>query len=80
MMSTFGQRFNQWLVEQGKMPIDDEMVEALNEAAVATAAFMQQHKDEFVAEMQSLCADFVAGKSVDPEARAKALLDRLESS
>lgn len=77
-MTTFGERFSDWLIKQGKAPLSDEMIEALNDAAEATVAFLRQHQDDLIAEMQAMAADFVAGKTVDPEARVLALLTRLK--
>lgn len=76
-MSAFTERLNEWLIEQDKEPVEGEMVGALNEVAAATADWLLEHEDEIVREVQRLMADMVAGKPVDPEARAEDLFERL---
>lgn len=46
-MSTFGNRFNQWLIERGKEPVDQEMVELLNRAADTTANYIEENRAAF---------------------------------
>lgn len=56
-MSTFGERFNAWLIEQGKEPVSPEFVEALDAAAAETAQEIEGNRGPIVREIQ----EFMAG-------------------
>ncbi len=75
----FGERFNEWLIQRGREPLDADTIAAMNEAAEAVGMFLQKYRTEMVQEMQRILADHAEGKEIDPEARAQALLDRLEA-
>jgi len=77
---TFSKRFDEWRIDRGLDPLDDAIAAQLDQAASATSEWMREHKDEIVADMRLMASEFLSGESVDPRQRARALLDRLESS
>ena len=57
-MSTFGERFNVWLIARGKEPCSPELIPVLNEAAQNTARDLRDHQTELVKTLQELAAAF----------------------
>lgn len=77
-MTRFSDRFNKWLIEHGKDPIDPIAADHLDAAAAATARALGRDKDILIDEMKEIAARHLAGDSVDVEERAKELVIRLE--
>ena len=67
-MSTFGERLNQWLEEQGRAPWPQYMLDALDKAAAETAVEMTEHEKEIVAFAQEAMAEW---QRQAPEAQEK---------
>lgn len=78
-MSTFGDRFNQWLVAQGKEPVSEAMVVSMNEAAKQVAAEMRANQGLIKTEMQRLGADLANGVSVDVDERVGELMEKIDA-
>jgi hypothetical protein len=68
------------LIERGKEPISDELIEAMNAAAKETAEDLRRNQAVIVSETQRFMADLVAGQLVDLEARVQALIEKIDAS
>ena len=66
-MSTFGERLNQWLIEQGREPWPQYMLDALDKATAETVVEMTEHEKEIVAFVQEAMATWQEGMSVSQE-------------
>jgi hypothetical protein len=53
-MASFGERFNQWRIGQGKEQLPPEQIVALDEAAADTKVWLTENQDTIVKQMQRL--------------------------
>lgn len=79
---SFHEQFNEWLVAQGKEPVDDEMGKILDDAAIAAADFMRtdEAKKALVSGFAEIIHRFKAGEAIDPATIARRKLDKAEQA
>lgn len=56
-MTSFSDRFNEWLIEQGKEPVSDELASVINSAAKDTLEDMKMNKEVIIKALQFFMAE-----------------------
>ena len=54
---SFSKRFNEWLISQGKEPVDEELAKALDAAARDTLEDMKKEKEQVIQAAQFFMAE-----------------------
>ena len=55
----FGEKFNEWLIEQGKEPVSEELAELMSDAMKQTIADMRRDMPKIVKQTQAFMAAYV---------------------